>query len=782
MATVAGAPRVDKAKSVGPYILGKTLGQGSYGKVKLATHKDSKKNFAIKILSPSTSQQVCDIDREIRILSSLRGHPHIVHLQEVFVSNPHIYIVNELVDGGELFDHIVMRGKLSEREALPLFHQLASAMEFCHNSKIVHRDLKPENVLIDKDGRILKLNDFGLSAFINPSNEADADQLSFACGSPIYAAPEMVHSHRNKKPHDQAVDVWALGVTLYAMVTGRLPWVIAPSGNTISNMDDFVAARFSWPPGVSLSEPVKHLISSMLVADSTKRPLVSQVLGHPWLCQSPSIFPTRNAIDNSFVTTTPPITVIVPLPFGPSSMRQGLEPANQLAKSRMSPRRSKSVHDKVGGPLSAMRSPWLPSSSPKAMPTILEDEDPSSTDNSPRSTTSSGGHSVTPPDIFSLDGDDPSSDIPVYIPPPSIVVNGLSKRRWSIHGVPELTVPPSTTLAEEGEEDDGRVSPPQSPRMVPLMKGVVSSPELSFLSFYNADGINVDQDTGVSYLPSRVNKGDIQISIDSWMMSPFHDPSDTSLGAPSVVPPLSMTTIASSSDSPSTSTPTTSIPDLPLTSPLLPSMSSSVLSPRNSIDEMSVTIPQNSFISSKTANPSPPVPRREKKLEAEDKASYSRKDLLKDENALRSTKGVFTLGTTTTLPYHEIVEEITRVLVEANVDMILKGAVFKCKKVLGSEEMARRQQHLQQEEQDGAGGQPVSKPVPKLWWHQSPPTSPDPWNPLPGENEAGVIKFEIEICKITGLDVRGVKLKRLYGDMWRYRDFTTTLVANMKLV
>ncbi|KAJ3107161.1 Protein kinase [Phlyctochytrium bullatum] len=153
------------------------------------------------------------LKREIQYLKQLR-HPHIIKLYEVITTPTDIILVIEYA-GGELFNYIVERGRMTEDDSRRFFQQIICAVEYCHEHKIVHRDLKPENVLLD-DWNQVKIGDFGLSNIM-----ADGDFLKTSCGSPNYAAPEVISGRLYEGPE---VDVWSCGVILYVMLCGRLPF------------------------------------------------------------------------------------------------------------------------------------------------------------------------------------------------------------------------------------------------------------------------------------------------------------------------------------------------------------------------------------------------------------------------------------------------------------------------------------------------------------------------------------------------------------------------------
>ncbi|WCJ23206.1 CBL-interacting protein kinase 1 [Euphorbia peplus] len=205
---------------LGKYELGKTLGEGNFGKVKFAKNLDSGLPFAVKILDKNKiiHLNISDqIKREIATLKLLK-HPNVVTLHEVLASKSKIYMVLEYVNGGELFDRIASKGKLTEAEGRKLFQQLIDGVSYCHNKGVFHRDLKLENVLIDAKGNI-KISDFGLSAL--PQHLRDDGLLHTTCGSPNYVAPEIL---LNRGYDGATSDIWSCGVILYVILTGYLPF------------------------------------------------------------------------------------------------------------------------------------------------------------------------------------------------------------------------------------------------------------------------------------------------------------------------------------------------------------------------------------------------------------------------------------------------------------------------------------------------------------------------------------------------------------------------------
>ncbi|KAJ1418714.1 Serine/threonine-protein kinase, active site [Sesbania bispinosa] len=205
---------------LGKYELGRTLGEGNFGKVKFARNTDSGQSFAIKIIEKN---KIIDLNitnqikREISALKLLR-HPNVVKLYEVLASKTKIYMVLEYVTGEELFDKIASKGKFTESEGRKLFQQLIDGVSYCHSKGVFHRDLKLENVLVDTKGNI-KITDFGLSAL--PQQFGGDGLLHTTCGSPNYVAPEIL---ANRGYHGATSDVWSCGVVLFVILTGYLPF------------------------------------------------------------------------------------------------------------------------------------------------------------------------------------------------------------------------------------------------------------------------------------------------------------------------------------------------------------------------------------------------------------------------------------------------------------------------------------------------------------------------------------------------------------------------------
>eukprot|EP00252_Welwitschia_mirabilis_P013557 TRINITY_DN297_c0_g1_i1.p1 TRINITY_DN297_c0_g1~~TRINITY_DN297_c0_g1_i1.p1 ORF type:complete len:513 (-),score=94.00 TRINITY_DN297_c0_g1_i1:271-1809(-) len=252
------------------YKLGKTLGIGSFGKVKVAEHVRTGHKVAIKILNRKKIKNMDmeeKVRREIKILR-LFMHPHIIRLYEVIDTPTDIFVVMEYVKSGELFDYIVEKGRLQEDEARCFFQQIISGVEYCHRNMVVHRDLKPENLLLDSKCNV-KIADFGLSNIMR-----DGHFLKTSCGSPNYAAPEVISGKLYAGPE---VDVWSCGVILYALLCGSLPF----DDENIPNLFKKIKGGIYTLPS-HLSSGARDLIPRMLVVDPMKRMNIPEIRQHPW--------------------------------------------------------------------------------------------------------------------------------------------------------------------------------------------------------------------------------------------------------------------------------------------------------------------------------------------------------------------------------------------------------------------------------------------------------------------------------------------------------------------
>ena len=265
-----------RERTVGHYLLGRTLGEGSFGKVRLGTHILTGENVAVKILEKSRLVEAADVQRvarEIKILKRNR-HQNIIQLFEVLDTPTAIYLIMENADAGEMFNYIVQKKRVDELQACHFFHQIIDGAEYLHNMEVTHRDLKPENLLLQHsaDGLFVKIVDFGLS------NTHDGGALlQTACGSPCYAAPEMIAGLKYWGPK---ADIWSMGVILYALVCGYLPF---EDCNTSVLYKKIMAGNYACPNWISAE--VRDLISLILKTDPSKRITISEIRKHRWYLQ-----------------------------------------------------------------------------------------------------------------------------------------------------------------------------------------------------------------------------------------------------------------------------------------------------------------------------------------------------------------------------------------------------------------------------------------------------------------------------------------------------------------
>ncbi|XP_064554767.1 MAP/microtubule affinity-regulating kinase 3 [Drosophila montana] len=254
----------------GVYKIIKTLGKGNFAKVKLALHVPTGREVAIKVidktqLNTSARQKLY---REVRIMKLL-NHPNIVRLFQVIESERTLYLIMEYASRGELFDHLVKNGRMRERDARLIFRQLVSAIQYCHSKFVVHRDLKAENLLLDQHMNI-KIADFGFGNTFDPNA-----QLETFCGSPPYAAPELFMGRKYAGPE---VDAWSLGVVLYTLVSGSLPF----DGGTLKELRERVLrGKYRVPYYISMD--CENLMRKFLVLNPAKRTTLNGVMGDKWI-------------------------------------------------------------------------------------------------------------------------------------------------------------------------------------------------------------------------------------------------------------------------------------------------------------------------------------------------------------------------------------------------------------------------------------------------------------------------------------------------------------------
>ncbi|KAL8904125.1 MAG: hypothetical protein Q9207_003476 [Kuettlingeria erythrocarpa] len=288
---------------LGHYRVMRTLGEGSFGKVKLAVHRVSGQEVALKIISRKkliSRDMAGRVEREIQYLQLLR-HPHIIKLYTVITTPTDIIMVLEYA-GEELFDYIVKNGKMAESKARRFFQQIVCAVEYCHRHKIVHRDLKPENLLLDNELNV-KIADFGLSNVLT-----DGNFLKTSCGSPNYAAPEVIGGKLYAGPE---VDVWSCGVILYVLLCGRLPFD-----------DEFIPALFKKIAAGTYNTPhylpsgARNLIHKMLKVNPVHRITVQEIRQDAWFNEELEDY-LKQPVEEFFDTGVDPNKAIDPRKLAP---------------------------------------------------------------------------------------------------------------------------------------------------------------------------------------------------------------------------------------------------------------------------------------------------------------------------------------------------------------------------------------------------------------------------------------------------------------------------------
>ncbi|CAH6719837.1 serine/threonine-protein kinase Kin4p [[Candida] jaroonii] len=286
--------KIHREVRFGNYILGSTLGEGEFGKVKLGWRKDGKlpNQVAIKLIKRDSiikdSESEIKIHREINSLKIL-NHPNIVNLVEVMKSGKYIGIVLEYASGGELFDYILHHKYLKENVAKKFFAQLVSGVDYLHSKGLIHRDLKLENLLLDKNKNII-ITDFG---FVNSYNQNRNDLMKTSCGSPCYAAPELVLT---QSPYEgKKVDIWSLGIILYAMLSGYLPFDDDPTnedGSDIIKLYHYICKTpLTFPEYVS--PLARDLLRKIIIPDPKKRIDINAIRNHPWLSSHANLLSIR---------------------------------------------------------------------------------------------------------------------------------------------------------------------------------------------------------------------------------------------------------------------------------------------------------------------------------------------------------------------------------------------------------------------------------------------------------------------------------------------------------
>jgi serine/threonine protein kinase len=283
-------PRL-KAGGLDQYKIGQTIGKGTFGEVKVATHVAKDEKVAIKIIRNDKVDPE-RLHREIDLQMRLH-HQHVVNIREVFQQDGKTYIVMELVAGGDLFDHIVKQPRMKETTARRIFQQVIAGVEHCHQNGVAHRDLKPENIFMDSNGNVT-IGDFGLSGDMR-----EGIKLTDSCGSPNYAAPELLY--KNCIYDGPEVDVWSCGVILFALLCNRLPF----DADSVPELLRLIKKGKYKIPGY-VSDGANDLLSKMLCVEVENRISIDGIRQHPWFAEGipPSLFKARPDQVKDMLTVT----------------------------------------------------------------------------------------------------------------------------------------------------------------------------------------------------------------------------------------------------------------------------------------------------------------------------------------------------------------------------------------------------------------------------------------------------------------------------------------------
>ncbi|KAK2956557.1 putative CBL-interacting protein kinase 23 [Blattamonas nauphoetae] len=265
---------------VSKYLLGPTIGQGTFGKVKQCKDSTTGEILAMKIIGKEKVMKyhmIEQLKREISLMKRLK-HENIIRMHEVLASQSKVFIVLEYANGGELFQKIASSTRFDEQTSRFYFQQLIRGVHFCHQNGICHRDLKPENLLLD-DAGVLKITDFGLCAL----SDAENVLLKTQCGTPHYTAPEILQGGQYE---GKQADVWSCGIILFVMMAGYLPF---EESNTLELFKVIKKAQFQYPP--FFPDGPRDLINKILVSDPNKRCTMEEILSDPWFTQGlPDLF------------------------------------------------------------------------------------------------------------------------------------------------------------------------------------------------------------------------------------------------------------------------------------------------------------------------------------------------------------------------------------------------------------------------------------------------------------------------------------------------------------
>lgn len=278
------------------YSIGKDIGKGSFSTVNECTNKSTGERFALKSIEKSKIVECRQIENEIKILKR-SSHPNIIQLIEVYETQDFLYIVMELISGGELYGQVLETGPFNEQKVHHLFNQLVEAVKYLHSIHITHRDLKLENILVS-DNLQLKLSDFGLSKMFTLS---DIEMMKTRVGTPCYVAPEILMG----ESYTNTVDLWSLGVILYLMSYCQYPFIAC---NIYQMYELITSGKIEFPEQTESSVDLQDLIRGLLKVDIKERFTLEDIINHPWIAKhSTSTFSQNNLSLSSTITCFSPL-------------------------------------------------------------------------------------------------------------------------------------------------------------------------------------------------------------------------------------------------------------------------------------------------------------------------------------------------------------------------------------------------------------------------------------------------------------------------------------------
>ncbi|KAN0039976.1 hypothetical protein ACTA71_011858 [Dictyostelium dimigraforme] len=654
-----------KGQKIGNYLLGKTIGSGTSSKVKIGTNIMTGKQYAIKITKPKRIKERKEIEREISILKRLK-HDNIIQLHDAIYEDDvgRICLILELVSGGELFDYIVARGRLSEKEGRKFFRQMLCGLIYCHSNMVCHRDLKLENLLVDEDGN-LKISDFGYSNIIKPGN-----LLSTFCGSPVYAPPEIL---LEKRYNGNEVDIWSMGVILYAMVTGQLPWTLT-DGVQVEGMDRLLRGEFKYPSHVILSDDVKDLINRMIVAEPVERATLDEIKTHVWVNKGYDMEPDQEY--NKKVSDR-------------LEKEQQIQQQSQQSQYQQQPQQQ----------LHSPRSP-----KPLFVETIIGNNRPLN-QSSPNLTVPQNKY-ISSNVINNINNNNNNNNNNNYNNNNSIKPIQFNSSSCLDEKKINSSAPPSPHSISPQYASPQFISPSPSTSTTPPLSPLSVSGQRSPPTFSSNPNSNIIPNNHNS-LSSSQNNINTSGKNNNHHHHHHHNHHSTSLFHNIFKKRQSVSSVSANS------------------SPVIVSSNNgqnnslNVSSSNINVDGASANAPQFSSSSSK----------RRFSLEDIVKAITIRSGKGKNPK-IRSMKGPFNSGTTTMLNPIQLIEHIEENLNSTQISYRRNFYVFDCKTLCPRNE---------------------------------------------------TINFEIEVCKVNGMDMYGIKFKRLSGDAWSYSSSCIKIVESLKL-